>query len=214
MGFPSPPNTGVLLKCNMHAKFCILKKNLAYLLMGLGKVFPKSWSTNWAKKTKLILVKSSDTLLLFVAWPSAKEIRLLITLGLGKGSPVARLTRNWLTPSEEQKQDYFMLLRRNFAWKKERNFDLSNLQVEVLSMEVPLIPNVLYQESDYYKPLNEAWQIGDLQKSCFGILDGTPKGPSPLDFSNDSSRASFGWKVPNFINLTVISKIIGPTQVH
>ena len=97
---------------------------------------------------------------------------------------------------------------------KERNFDLSNLQVEVLSMEVPLIPNVLYQESDYYKPLNEAWQIGDLQKSCFGILDGTPKGPSPLDFSNDSSRASFGWKVPNFINLTVLSKIIGPTQVH
>ena len=198
----------------MHAKFCILKKNLAYLLMGLGKVFPKSWSTNWAKKTKLTLVKSSDTLLLFVAWPSAKEIRLLITLGLGKGSPVARLTRNWLTPSEEQNK----ITKRNFVWKKidfqSRNFDLSNLLVEVLSMEVPLIPNVLCQESDYYKPLNVAWQIVDLQKSCFGILDGTPKGPSPLDFSNDSSRASFGWKVPNYINLTVISKIIGPTQVH
>ena len=91
-----------------------------------------------------------------MAWPSAKEIRLLITLGLGKGSPVARLTRNWLTPSEEQNK----ITKRNFVRKKidfqSRNFDLSNLLVEVLSMEVPLIPNVLCQESDYYKPLNEA----------------------------------------------------------
>ena len=104
MGLPSPPNTGVLLKRRISYVFegCCIEFNVNYLLMGLGKVLPKSWSTNWAKKTKFTLVKSSGTLLLFKRWPKAKEIRLLMTLGLGKGWPVARLTRNWLTPSKNR----------------------------------------------------------------------------------------------------------------
>ena len=93
--------------------------------------------------------------------------------------------------------------------------NLSNLLVEVLSMEVPLIPNVVCQESDYYKPPNEAWQIGDLQRSCSSIQDGTPIDPLPLDFSIDNFDAFFGCSTnyTNYIQLQK-SKIIGRTQAH
>ena len=70
-----------------------------YVVIGFGNVLVRSWSTNWAKKTKLRLAKSSGGFLLFSRRPRAKASRLLITLGLGKGSPVARLTLNWFTPS-------------------------------------------------------------------------------------------------------------------
>ena len=157
--------------------------------MGLGKVLPKSWSTNWAKKTKFTLVKSSGTLLLFKRWPKAKEIRLLMTLGLGKGWPVARLTRNWLTPSKKSSHRKIDFLFNTFQ------SNLSNLLVEVLSMAVPSIPNAVSQESDYYRLLNEVSHIGDHQRSCSSIRDSTPKDLWQLGFASDNFRAFFGWVV-------------------
>ena len=75
---------------------------MAYVLVtGFGNVLARSWSTNWAKNTKLVFAKSSGGFLFFSFHPRAYEIWLLITLGLGNGPPVALLTLNRFTPSKQ-----------------------------------------------------------------------------------------------------------------